>query len=86
MSVAVAAAEPEHQQSTSWTEIWQRRLEGKQFEIYLTLPGPLKNCCNFFILCPIVKTLTPLESSQLSGSDDMYHYFTSQNLAVLYVL
>ena len=31
---------------------------------------------------PIVKTLTLLESSQLSISDDMHHYLISQKLAV----
>ena len=31
--------------------------------VYLTSPRPLKNCRIFFILHPIVKTLTPLESS-----------------------
>ena len=41
-------------------------------------PELSKDCRNFFVLCPIVKTLTPLESSQLCGSDDMHHYFTSQ--------
>ena len=30
-----------------------------------------------------VRTLTPLESSQLSWSDDVHHYLTSQKLAVL---
>ena len=29
-----------------------------------------------------VNILTPLESSQRSGSDDMHHYLTSQKLAV----
>ena len=50
--------------------------------VFVSLMYRSKNCHNFFILHPIVKTLTPLESSQLSGSDDMHHYLTSQKLAV----
>ena len=34
--------------------------------VYLTSPEPSKNCYNLFTLHSIKKTLTPLESSQLS--------------------
>ena len=43
---------------------------------------PSSRVLYLFILHPIVKTLTPLESSQLSGSDDMHHYLMGQRLAV----
>ena len=42
--------------------------------VYLTSPEPLKNCHNFFILHPILKTLPPLESTHLSRSDDILYY------------
>ena len=54
-------------------------------KVYLTSPEPLKKCHNFFILLPILKTLPPLESTQLSLSDDIFYYtwnLTSKKLAV----
>ena len=42
--------------------------------VYLTSPEPLKNCRNFFILHPNLKTLPPLESTHLSRSDDILYY------------
>ena len=42
-------------------------------KVFLGLPDPLKYSRDFFVLHLIVKTLTPLESSQHSESDDMQH-------------
>ena len=36
-------------------------------KVYLTSPEPSRICYNFLILHPIIKTLTPLESSQFSA-------------------
>ena len=49
------------------------RLCYKITKVYLTSPEPSKNCHNLFIVHPISKTLTLLESSQLSASDDILH-------------
>ena len=59
-------------------------LMGVRFsKVFLGLPDPLKYSNDFFVLHLIVKTLTPLESSQHSESDDMHHYLISRKL--LYV-
>ena len=45
-------------------------------KVYLTSPEPSKNCYNFLIVITFlfyIQTLTPLESSQLSRSDDILH-------------
>ena len=49
------------------------RLACEAITVYLTSPEPSKNCYNLFTLHPIKKTLTPLESSQLSHSGDILH-------------
>lgn len=46
------------------TDIWSPTINSP--------PEVLKNGHNFLTLHPILKTLTPLESSQLAASSDMY--------------